>query len=55
MDPLETKFVVLDVKNEFSLYLLPHVLKKECTRTLDFTIIEYNNEDPILIAFSADE
>ena len=55
MDTLETKFVVLDYDNEFSLYLLPHILKKECTITLDFASIEFNNKDPILIAFSADE
>ena len=55
MDTLETKFVILDDNNEFSLYLLPHILKKECNRTLDFTNIELNNEDPILIAFSSNE
>jgi uncharacterized Zn-finger protein len=55
MDTLETKFVILDKENEFSLYLLPHILKKECIRTLDFASIGYNNEDPILIGFSADE
>ena len=55
MGTLETKFVILDDKNEFSLYLLPHILKKECIRTLDFTSIEFNNKDPILIAFSSDE
>ena len=55
-DTLETKFVVLDKKNEFSLYLLPHILKKEGTRTLDFASIEFNDKwGPILIAFSADE
>ena len=36
MDTLETKFVILDDKNEISLYLLPHILKKECKKTLDF-------------------
>ena len=55
MDTLETKFVILDKENEFSLYLLPHILKKEGTRTLDFASIEFNDKDPILIAFSADE
>ena len=55
MDTLETKFVILDDKNEFSLNLLPHILKNECIRTLDFTSIEFNNDDPILIAFSSDE
>ena len=55
MDTLETKFVILDYYNEFSLYLLPHILKKEGTRTLDFASIEFNDKDPILIAFSADE
>ena len=55
MDTLETKFVILDNNNELSLYLLPHILKKECTRTIDFTSIEFNAEDPILVAFSSDE
>ena len=55
MDTLETKFVILDDNNEFSLYLLPHILKKECTRDLDFTSIGFNNDDPILIGFSSDE
>ena len=55
MDILETKFVILHKINEFSLYLLPHILKKECFRALDFTSIKFKNENPILIAFSADE
>ena len=54
MDSLETKFVILDDSNEFSLYLLPHILRKECTRTLDFINIGFNT-DPVIIAFSADE
>ena len=56
MDTLETKFVILDKETEFTLYLLPHILKKEGTRTLDFASIEFNDKwGPILIAFSADE
>ena len=55
MDTLETKFVILDDNNEFSLYLLPHILKNECIRTLDFASIEFTVNDQILIAFSADE
>ena len=29
MDSLATKFIVLNDENQFSLYLLPHILRKE--------------------------
>ena len=54
MDTLETKFVVFCDKSEFSLYLLPHILKKECSRTLNFKNIGFNGYDPVF-AFSSDE
>ena len=56
LSTLETKFVVLDGNNEFSLFLMPHILKNEYTsRALDLEHIGFIPTDPLLIAFSADE
>jgi hypothetical protein len=55
LSTLETKFVVLDGENEFSLFLMPHILEKKYKITLDLELIEFNPAHPLLIAFSADE
>ena len=45
--------MILDVDNEFSLYFLPHILKKEAKLKFDSSNIGFTTE-PIAIAFSSD-